>query len=301
MVKFISWSLLFAILLTGCSDSNKPTSDTPFSDDPFSTPDPNGSSFVEQLGYREIRDISRYLATAQYLDLYFDIDPLMGDLIREAGAVGPGKPYNCPEGGSLSVTAISNDESLSVINAAFTDCKLSDRNVTGTATRSYTELYPSAGFEQVDCEYEGNDVAYSAVFDIASASIKQVNIAGKIEISDSKYDRRSGSFYDVTSDKPSCPTSQLLIENADTKANFLNYGSTEINGSAIIATNVNIDEDTESRVGIQSTRLSDDSSVVISALADEADRVQVDVSSNGATLSFEDDYRFEAPDFIVEY
>jgi len=314
MMKFLSWPLIFVAILAGCGDANN-NSDVPFSDDPFSTPDPDGSSYVAQLGYRDVRDTSRYLATAGYMDLYFGIDTTVGSLIREAYEAEANTAYRCPQGGSVIVTLINPPESLIVFNAVFSDCGVTDRLLSGSMSRTgkpivmgfgdgeliNTEIYSTAGVVRGECELPENDIGHYTLLNINTASVGQADIAGTVAITDSTYERRSLRSYDATSDESTCPVSYALVEIGDTTVNLTGYGPTGINGSAEISTSVDLDDENNSRVGIQSTNFSDESSVVISVLAEEDDRVQVDVISDGVGLSFEDNYRFTVTDFVLAF
>ncbi len=78
--------LALAILVIGCSSSDDSTDMTgPDNENfQFTTPDLNGTAVVARLSYPVVRDLSRELVTGTYLDLYFDIDAQIGQLLYEA-------------------------------------------------------------------------------------------------------------------------------------------------------------------------------------------------------------------------
>lgn len=333
---------LLPLLLTatGCDSSNATApklADSPATrvimknDAQFTEADPAGQSWVERLSYPTIRDLSRELVSASYLDVYFDIDSFVGALMNEAVDHSDGTPYACPDGGTLSVTVTMEKDTKRILRGRFADCAIRGSVLFGTLEREMysqvfktgSSLFVAVNFELFDidagergqllisgkamrarknaspeadvkrglCELDGSDVRLTQVNEIHTARVEKPGIAGSVAISKARYERDDERSHDATSNDTLCPEERSASEAGEAVVTFSGYGASQMDGRAVITTRIGTDGAT------QHTELPDGSTLRISELPDEDDSAQIDVHALGMASSFIDAYRFQAPDF----
>ncbi|MGQ7844401.1 hypothetical protein ACUNV4_07990 [Granulosicoccus sp. 3-233] len=334
------------VLSSGCSDSGggSAISSPPESDAgglPFALADENGTSDVARLGYPEVRDLSRDLATGRFLDRYFDIDSAVAALAIEAADAEENSDYPCPDGGTVNANRISRNGPIPSHVATFADCSLESRTlsgsltrevnpgvigsgsyiaitatfealeirsgdserllISGTAMRQRTDGSAAVGVERGSCTLEEDNRSLIEGSSITSALIEESGIAGSITVSDYSHDRWDARFHDASSNAPLCPLTIAQRESASLKAHFDHYSNSAINGTASVTSSISIGMADAMDAASQTSVLPDGSSVTLTALQDQAGKVQVDIVSEGSAISFIDDHVFPSQDFVLSF
>lgn len=208
--------LVFLALSAGCSSSNNDDV-TMIADEPsdptnqpeqteniqFDTPDINGNSDLARASYPIIRDLSRELVTAAYLDSYFDINTEIGFLMTEAlggfeafqnGEIPQDEwqaPYACPDGGTVRVKYIGSSIPSAPREAEFNDCELQSRSINGTLFRTQNSGVTGGGaFTQYDISFDNLAI--------------DSDTNGTLTISGSSNTSESSTSPGATSDRGSC-------------------------------------------------------------------------------------------------
>lgn len=168
-MKHKSLIVVSAVLGIGCSSSNDNTTATNPNDSgesaettvEFSDPDINGSSDLARLSYPVVRDLSRELVTANYLESYFGVDKLIGQLLYDAvggveavqtGTVAEDElqpPFDCPERGTVSVSFTGRFGPDTIFSATFADCGIDGRTLTGSLLRDFDYYSIGAGSSEL--------------------------------------------------------------------------------------------------------------------------------------------------------
>ncbi len=168
--------------------------------------------------------------------------------------------------------------------------------VTGT-TRRYRETYatiPEApGSEiEISCQPDEQNISVTVNNDISAAEWFQAGVTGSIAVSEYSYQRENASTNDVNSTEENCPMIGKARETGRAKVVFSGYGQSAVDGEASVSTEISLDEAAGVNTAKQNTVLPDTSSVALAATAASDDSVQVDITANGATISFTDRYQF---------
>jgi len=286
-------------------------------DDPFATPDPTGSTALARLGYRGARDLADDLVSAAYLDLYYDIDAMVPPLLANAdGSESVDRVVDCPGGG----TARGSGNGFAYALLAFDGCVLGDRTLTGrlertanrfpVATGGVRELSLDFGALRIDAGAAGTltltgsvergagrgasapcDAYESASDTIRIDSARLERGADLSTITDATY-RQSTSRRNF-GQTPPCSTIRGLRLEGTASVVSTRFGGQRATIS--IRGVVGNDSDDVDGVGLPllEADFGDGSRLAVTATSDSNDRAQVDLASDGAAVSFFDEYAFE--------
>lgn len=162
----------------------------------FSEPDLDGSSDLARMSYPVARDLSRELVSGSYLDLYFDTDESVRQILYEAiggieafqnGEIEEDEvqaPFNCPEGGSVRASYTDRNGPAGIFTGVFSQCGLGEYTLDGTLVRNQDSGVAGAGgFLNVAVSFD------ELVID--------AGVAGVLTVTGSAFRNRSNSGSDI--------------------------------------------------------------------------------------------------------
>ena len=292
-------------------------------DDPFTEPDPDAASVLARLGYPGARELADDLVSTSYLSLYYDIAPALLELLSDDGSPEDTLPKACPEGGRVSGeggTFFFNDVVLE-------DCGIDGRTLSGgllieadvtifaagdvqLATASFDALRIDAG-EAGSLLVSGSSsrrdsASANQVCDGAPTFVRAVDNridSARVENADGTTTLSEASWTQTLTTQPllsgrptvdPCVASRVTLSfegEASVVAERLGAGGTTLRkrGEIVRDSREDVAAEVDARLAAD---FGDGSTLAVTAIAD--DEAQVDIVAEGASLSFTDDYRFEA-------
>ena len=311
-------------LQTGSIEPQPPTDN----DNPFSEPDPAGTTLLARLGYIAARDLAVNLVRAEYLDSFFDVEDSALALIESDN--GEEITAQCPGGGTVQG---SNFFPRAVVE--FDDCIIDGQVLSGnfllirnrfpTAVGSVDQREYQFDALSVDASESGSFVVsgtYSTIeaagragvcgifssgtdsADISSAVLKLDGDTFVVTDAIFTQSNRLQGGPDFAIDVSECFTRRTLAFEGSATVGSDSLGESaaaiEINGEKTIFREDDSIEETIPVTPTLTANFNDDSMLAVTAISDDEDTVQVDLLSEGAAVSFVDNYRFETrPDELA--
>ena len=311
-------------LQTGSVEPQPPTEN----DNPFSEPDPAGTTLLARRGYIAARDLAVNLVRAEYLDSFFDVEDAALALIESDN--GEEITAQCPGGGTVQG---SNFFPRAVVE--FDDCVIEGQVLSGNFLLIRNRFPTAVGaVDQREYQFDALsvDAGESGSFVVSgtystSESAGRVAVCGSFSSGTDSADISSaileldGDTFVVTSatftqsnslrggpdfalDVSECFTRRTLAfeGSATVSSDSLeeSVAAIEINGEKTISQNNDSIEETITVTPTLVANFNDGSMLTVTAISDDEDAVQVDLLSEGAAVSFVDNYRFETrPDELM--
>ena len=311
-------------LQTGSVEPQPPTEN----DNPFSEPDPAGTTLLARLGYVAARDLAVNLVRAEYLDSFFDVEDAALALIGSDN--GEEITAQCPDGGTVQG---SNFFPRAVVE--FDDCVIEGKVLSGNLLLIRSRFPTAVGavdqreyqFDALSVDagesgsfvvsgtYSTNESAgriavcgtFSSGTDSADISSAILELDGDTFVVTNAAFTQSNSLRggpDFALDMSECFTRRTLAfeGSATVSSDSLeeSVAAIEINGEETIFQNNDSIEETITVTPTLVANFNDGSMLTVTAISDDEDAVQVDLLSEGAAVSFVDNYRFETrPDELT--
>ena len=310
-------------------DPGEPT--PPVDDNPFASPDPNGTSIISFLGYEDARETADDLVTTAYLYLYYNTD--FGDLLD----LDPARPdvRTCPGGGTVAGTWEGPFRVAAVFNSCGVGGRTFDGGLNrlldfavfgGGSAQTETVVFDGLridGAERGVLNVKGVGARRdSSVANPACEGAPTVTRAFNSEIAAATL-ASEGNLLTIDSadwtqtiidepvvTPPSADAGQTAATCRPTRS-ITFEGSTLVSSRQPDTSNLTITKrgdilrdpaNVSQADALSSARLDADGSAGLSlrvtATSDAAGEARVDIVSDGVSVSFSDDYRFDARDDI---
>ena len=291
----------------------------PASDNPFAEPDPAGGTTLARLGYPGARDLATDLVSAGYLESYLEVDATVTALIT-AGDGANRRVADCPGGG---IVRNGGDVGVGDVVLEFDGCVVEERTLSGTVTRVYRGFPTAGGGTQtltISFDALHVDAGEMGTLAVTGSFVREKNtgqddrcirferksdtisiVSARLErdgdvtsISEASYSQTDAEFVfgfpDAPLDTPCSTTRTLTVEGA-TSLVSTRFGG----GTTTISTRGEVARDSAGEdlrtVPVLAADFGDGSTLTLTATS--GTEAQVDIVSDGAAVSFTDDYAFE--------
>ena len=292
-------------------------------DAPFAAPDPAGASVVSRLGYHDASALADALVSADYLELFFDIEndllvPITGSEGFFATAY-EDRRVDCPDGGAAVLS--SDAGAFSPVDIVFEGCTFEGRTLDGHYVREAApNVFGSGGSIILTATLDGLsvDAGEAGRFRATGTSVREDGTSGfcpglpsdfhthedvvasaTVELAGRTFEIRDARSRDVLShDQPGSPEScGTVIERRAFQGAATVRGDAFGAGDAALASTGEIARETPDDGGSAasaslSAAFADGSSVAVTLTDDAAGEAQFDVTADGTSSSFTDAYRF---------
>jgi len=300
--------------------------------DPFATPDPDGTTVIARLGYPAAREIADELVSTGYLHLYYEIEGALIDLLSSGEEFGEDVSRTCPGGGSVRGAMRFFFEQ----DVTFDDCTIEGRTLSGRYTRvadftvtggggsqrallTFDALNIDAGTEgrllvsgtSARRDFRSDDLQCFGASPVRGRSVENRIESARIErdggvsnVTGASWMQRVESYLrrtnlsDGPDSEPDCAAGRREVSFAG-EASVASTPA-RIAGASLAKSGELVHDPRENAESTSDARLTadfgDGSTLAVTATSDAG--AQVDVVADGASVSFDDDYRFEARDDI---
>lgn len=297
--------------------------DTPVNDNPFAEADPDAQTVVARLGYPAVRETVDDLVSMSYLSLYYDNESDMLSVLSE-GPYYDAFELECPGGGTVSglktpPSSFEGDFDACVFNGITMTGHL-DRITKFTVfglggNRTYTITFDDFSVDAGDAGslvVSGTSTRYGGTFGItvcggaaettASVSNDLSSAVWKTADGTTTVDNARLAQSEVATPVPSgedyvsdCYTETVLSFEGDAtlQSDMIGQQTAVMEKQGDIVSDTS-DEPMMSTEAQLAADFGDDSTLAVTAISDT--QVQVDIVADGVSVSFNDDYVFEARD-----
>ena len=302
---------------------------TPADAVPFASPDPDGTSVVSRLGYREATALADALVSADYLDLFFDVEndlfaPMIGSEEFFATAY-EDRRADCPDGGVAVLT--TDAAAFGPVDVAFEDCAIEGRVLNGHYVReAVPNAFGSGSSLVLAATLDGLsvDAGEAGSFLVTGTSAREDGVSGGcpalpgeffahedavasavVELGGRTFEVRDArSSERLRHDQPGAfgdgpDRCERLIESLAFEATATVRGEAFGAGDAALARGGEIVRDSPAGESSQASAtltaaFADGSGVAVTLADDAAGEARFDVTADGTASSFTDVYRFGA-------
>lgn len=310
-----------SLLLT--TRSGNEVIDTPVSENPFSEADPDAESVVARLGYPAVRNDVDDLVSMSYLSLYYDNEADMLSVLSD-GPYYEAFELECPDGGTVSGLKTPPGSFEGVFDAcAFNGVTMTgplqrvlDFTVFGlgdnrTYTVDFDEFFVDAG-DAGNLLVSGTSVRYGGTFGITvcggaaetTATVNNELTSAVWETADgvTTVDSASWMQSEVATPTPSgedylsdCYVENVLSFDGDAtlQSDMLGPQIAVMTKQGDIVSDTGDESVTTTDAQLEAD-FGDGSTSTVTAISDA--QVQVDIVAEGVSVSFNDDFAFEARD-----